>query len=68
MSTKETIKYREEGVEGCGFHLYSEIFDEENVYLRLDCVHASLNTLHEAGAEVTLTLPLELARALGLIS
>lgn len=69
MSTKQTIKYSEddEGAAVPGFHLYTEMSDDNNVYLRLDCVHVSVDT-KEDGAEVTLTLPLELARTLGLIS
>jgi hypothetical protein len=76
MSTRSTIKYREE-IDGLpGFHLYDDLIDtfadtsegyEPPVYLCLDSVHAEVQTRSEGGATVTVALPREMARALGLL-
>lgn len=75
MSTKASIKWRERRAEQPGFHLYDDVLEEFNegkhgeppVYLRLDGVCASLETLEGGGANLTVTLPRELARSLGLL-
>ena len=76
MSTKSSIKWRHRANERPGFHLYDDVLDafgaeegapEPPVYLRLDGVQVQLETLGEHGASVTVTLPRELARELGLL-
>jgi hypothetical protein len=76
MSTKASIKQRARTAEQPGFHLYDDVLDELEdgkhgeppVYLRLDGVAANLQTLEGGGASVTVTLPREVARALGLLT
>ena len=36
MSTKGTLKYEHDDRTGEAFHLYEEVFDDENVYLELE--------------------------------
>ena len=70
MSTKSSIKWREQTDTAPGFHLYDDALDDGNpppVYLRIDGVEADLSTT-AGGATVTLTLPREVAQALGLLS
>jgi hypothetical protein len=73
MSTKVSIKWREQTDSTPGFHLYDDCLDyadesqETPVYLRLDGVAADLAT-QAAGATVTVALPREMARALGLLA
>ena len=76
MSTRVTIKYRCQSVEGPGFHLYDDVLDsfgaddesQSPVYLCLDGVAATLQTLDSGGASVTVVLPRDLARELGLLA
>lgn len=71
MSTKSTRKYQLDEATGRGFHLYDEVFDEENVYLALRGLHfkaASSVELTENGPmEVVIKLPIDLAKNLGLL-
>jgi len=75
MSTKASIKWRAH-VEGRpGFHLYEDTNDnlcddddfEPPVYLTIEGVDVKMETLSNGGARVTVTLPRELARELGLL-
>jgi len=75
VSTKVTIKWRAQTAGHPGFHLYDDVFDslgyedegQSPVYLRLDGVAVTLQTLDSGGASVTVVLPRELARELGLL-
>lgn len=81
MSTKATLKSRLR-VEGQpGFHLYDDMltemvneFDEDGgvaanppVYLTLEGIDVELRTLPSGGAAVTLSIPRDIARELGLV-
>ena len=68
MSTKQSIKFREFNEERPGYHLYHEVLDdgERPVYLELHGVQAEMRTIGHA-AIVTVTIPDEMARALGLL-
>lgn len=74
MSTKCSIKFREQEGEMPGFHLWEEAFekldhgDNARVYLRLDGVPAGLETMNSGGASVFVALPREIAIALGLVA
>lgn len=72
MSTKISLKFCK--TDNCGFHLYEESTfadtangPEPSVYLRLDGVQVQMETLEGGGASVTVEIPRELARELGLI-
>lgn len=70
MSTKSSIKWRDNIGIIPGYHLYNEVLDDGDdppVYLRLDGVHVDLHTHSEPGVSVTITLPRELARELGIL-
>jgi hypothetical protein len=70
MSTKSTIKYREATDDAPGFHLYDDVIygaDRGEVYLEISGIHAEMSTLSEGGVTVTLALPRDLARELGLL-
>jgi hypothetical protein len=76
MSTKVTMKWRAQSVSQPGFQLYEDVLDslgddvdrdDVPVYLRLDGVTLDLHTLPGGGASVTVALPRELARELGLL-
>lgn len=74
MSTKMSIKHRMPTEDAPGYHLYEDCIDswlgpddaEPPVYLRFDGVHAELETT-EVGATVTVILPRDIARELGLL-
>lgn len=77
MSTKSSVKARSRTSERPGFHLYDDVLDsldardgapEPPVYLRLDGIAAQLETLNSGGATVTVALPREMARELGLLT
>jgi hypothetical protein len=74
MSTRSTIKYREQDGDAPGFHLYEDAFEVRDVgglapvYLDIVGVDAELSTLGSGGGLVSLALPRELARALGILS
>jgi hypothetical protein len=81
MSTKVTLKHRSDAPAGVGFRLYEDALDARQVgnpedagepsatpvYLQLDGVAVELQTLAGGGASVTLTLPRDIARELGLV-
>ena len=76
MSTKSSIKWRHSTEAQPGFHLYDDVMDsfgaqdgdpEPPVYLCLEGLQVQLETLHAGGATVTVTIPREMARALGLL-
>ena len=76
MSTKVTVKWRAQSASQSGFQLYEDVLDSLGddvdrdgapVYLRLDGVALDLHTLDGGGASVTVVLPRELARELGLL-
>ena len=76
MSTKVSIKWRARTADQPGFHLYDDALDsfgreheemDAPVYLHLDGVEAELQTISGGGVSMTVTLPRELARALGLL-
>lgn len=75
MSTKRTIKSRHRDADLPGYHLYDDALDEFTapsdsglpVYLELTAVPVQLETLSSGSATVTVQLPRELARELGLL-
>ena len=62
MSTRSSIKWREQTDDAPGFHLYSDCFDDDPapVYLCMDGVQAEMSAT-AGGASVTVTLPREIA-------
>jgi hypothetical protein len=64
MSTRQTVKYQEGD-----FHLYTDCLDDDDgpVYLELTGVEFSAETLGNGTAQVTVTIPFEWARKLGLL-
>jgi len=76
MSTKSSIKWRDVSEESIGFHLYDDVMDsfcaaeddpEPPVYLRLDGVEVELSAILGGGVSVTVAIPREAARELGLL-
>lgn len=74
MSTKSSIKWREQIDGAPGFHLYEDCFEaladgkDAPVYLRLDGVEVvDLSTQAGGGATVEVRLSRELALSLGLL-
>lgn len=73
MSTKGTLKHSWDDAGKAGFHLYQECFDFENefVYLELTGVPfeaaSSINLSGSGPSRVSIRLPQEWARKLGLI-
>lgn len=76
MSTKSSIKWRDHSAAQPGFHLYDDVMNsfgaqegepEPAVYLRLDGLQVHLETHQEGGASVTVAIPREMARVLGLL-
>jgi len=75
MSTRCSIKWREQEDETPGFHLWEDAWDRVNhgdnapVFLCLEGVQISdLETIPGGGASVTVYLPREMAIALGLVA
>lgn len=74
MSTRCSIKWREQDLEKPGFHLWEDAFDrvehgeQARVFLRLDGVQIHELETQFAGASVTVELPREVAQALGLVA
>ncbi|WP_089339492.1 hypothetical protein [Burkholderia singularis] len=67
MSTKATLSHHDFNDDEPSWHLYEEIFEGGVVYLELRGVSAELRTRDQgAGANVTLRLPIETAKQLGL--
>jgi len=75
MSTKCSLKWKEQGEDAPGYHLYDDAMDdfcgdghaEPPIYLRLDGVQIELQTLPSGGVSVTVALPRATARELGLL-
>jgi hypothetical protein len=75
MSTKITLKTADQRDGSPGFHLYHDAvhqMDDHAVgngpfYLRLEGVQVHLETLDRGGAVVTIAIPEETAKELGLI-
>jgi hypothetical protein len=72
MSTKSTIRYEDDKASQQGFHLYDDIFDEDNVYLELLGFQFESSTsvgLSGGGVpSLTVKLPRAWAQKLGLIT
>jgi hypothetical protein len=73
MSTRGTIRLERDEATGQGIHLYREVFDDVNhLYVALEGFHfeaaSSMNLSGEWGPRLTLKLPNEWARKLGLIA
>jgi hypothetical protein len=70
VSTRVTLKVGTVG--DATFHLSDDVLDEllgiedPPVYLRIDGVHAEMQTMAAGGASVSLVLPRALARQMGL--
>lgn len=71
MSTKSTIRHETDKGNQQRFHLYNEVFDEENVYLELQGFQFESSTSVELSGSgvpsLTVKLPLAWAEKLGLI-
>lgn len=76
MSTKSPIKGRQRTAVQPGFELYGDCIEEmfldagdpePPVYLCLDGLPTELETLPSGGARVTVTIPREMAREMGLL-
>ena len=72
MSTKSTIQYETDKGSQQGFHLYKEVFDEDNVYLELQGFQFESSTSVELSGDglpsLTVKLPRVWAEKLGLIT
>ncbi|MFC0398810.1 hypothetical protein [Paraburkholderia rhizosphaerae] len=75
MSTKASIKWRDKTADQPGFHRYHDVLeelfggeDETAIYLQLDGVQLQLETICDGHVSVTMELPRETARVLGLLS
>ena len=62
MSTKVSIAYSQDA-----FHLYEDLLDPGMVYLRLDDVVTAEMRVEDGRTAVTVAVPVELARTLGLV-
>ena len=62
MSTKASIAYRQDA-----FHLYEDLLDPGMVYLRLDDVTTAEVKVEDGRTTVTVAMPVDLARTLGLV-
>lgn len=71
MSTKGSIRYMQADESGMGFHLYEEIFEEENVYLELEGFdfESSSTSLPNGkkNQRLVVRFPIEWAKKLGLL-
>lgn len=75
MSTKNPIKWKEAQGDLPGFQVYTDVTEEWGlqkgqeapVYLQLEGVAVQLETLAGGGATVSIRLPAQTARELGLI-
>jgi hypothetical protein len=71
MSTKSTIRYETDEGSQQGFHLYDDVFDEENVYLELQGFQFQSSTSVELSGNgapsLTVKLPFMWAEKLGLV-
>lgn len=66
MSTKATLALHHSDGNFPSWHFYEEVFESGVVYLELRGVAVDLVTRESGGADLTLRLPLETARQLGL--
>ena len=71
MSTKSSIRYEHTDETGTGFHLYAEIFEEENVYLELEGFDFEVSSTSLADGKkyqrLVVRFPIEWAKKLGLL-
>jgi hypothetical protein len=71
MSTKSTIRLEQNEATREAVHVYEEAFDEEHIYIDFEGFHfeaaSSMDLSGEWGPRLTLRLPNEWARKLGLI-
>ena len=71
MSTKGTLKHERDDETRQGFHLYNEVFDDENVYLALEGFPfeavSSVELSNTGGPRVVVRLPNAWAKKLGLV-
>lgn len=71
MSTKSSLKYERDAVTRQQIHLYTEVFDEEHVYLALEGfafeAASSMDLSGEWGPRLAFKLPNHWALKLGLI-
>ena len=72
MSTKRSIRLEMDDASRTGFHLYEDLFDEDNVYLELEGFHFEAGTLQDLTLEqghprIAIKLPTAWARKLKLI-
>jgi len=72
MSTRASIKYENDQAAGQGFHLYEELFDEENIYLELTGFQfeasSSADLTGNGVPRLVVKLPLAWAQKLGIVS
>ena len=72
MSTKCSLKWKEQTTDSPGYHIYEDALDdasdgEQPVFLRLDGVELCMKTLAGGIVSVTVSLPRAIARELGLL-
>jgi hypothetical protein len=72
MSTKCSIRYEVDDVTRVGYHLYTEVFDDENVFLEMNGFHFEASslpdiTLDNGNPRLVVKLPVEWAKKLKLI-
>lgn len=76
MSTRVPFAWRQYESGKAGYCLYEDVLDEmaaesggpeAPIYLQLEGVQVSVETMNTGGAALTVTLPRELAKALGLV-
>ena len=72
MSTRSSIRCEFDDTSNVGFHLYTEAYDDENIYLEMEGFHFEASTLADLTLEpgrprVVIKLPAEWAKKLKLI-
>jgi hypothetical protein len=72
MSTKCSIRYESDDASRLGYHLYTEAFDDENVYLEMEGFHFEASTLQDltldkGSPRLVIKLPVVWAKKLNLI-
>ncbi len=72
MSTKCSIRHEFNDASRVGFHLYSEAYNDGNVYLEMEGFHFEASTLQnltidQGGPRIVVKLPVEWAKKLQLI-
>lgn len=68
MSTKSSLAHHDSENGQPSWHLYEEVFEAGVVYLELRGVSVELSVREQGSADVSLRLPIETARQLGLHS